>query len=76
VSNPKGCQGYGANDGFEVAIFILALSLKLLLTAEVTAHLLFFASHRCYRVLPGPAHRSLLHNAVLDLATIVLATYS
>jgi hypothetical protein len=40
VSSPKGCQGYSINDCLEFAVFILALSLKLLLTADVTANLL------------------------------------
>jgi hypothetical protein len=52
VSSPKGCQGYSTNDGLEFAVFILALSLKLLLTADVTANLLFFKPHRGYRVPP------------------------
>jgi hypothetical protein len=46
VSSPKGCQGYGANDSLEFAVFILALSLKLLLTADVTANLLFFGQRQ------------------------------
>jgi hypothetical protein len=54
VSSPKGCQGYSSNDGLECAIFILALSLKLLLTADVTAKLLFFAPYSGYCVPPGP----------------------
>ena len=45
VSSPKGCQGYSSNDGLAFAVFILALSLKLLLTADVTAKLLFFEPH-------------------------------
>ena len=45
VSSPKGCQGYSINDCLEFAVFILALSLKLLLTADVTAKLLFFEPH-------------------------------
>lgn len=45
VSSPKGCQDYRANAGLACAVFILARSLQRLLTADVTAHLLFFAPH-------------------------------
>jgi hypothetical protein len=46
VSSPKGCQGYRSNDFLEFAVFIiLALSLKLILPADVAANLLLFETH-------------------------------